>query len=291
MKVNWIIEKYMFEEYEQQLVDTIKNSGHNALVVDDTHWKFDFDRDIKSKFTEDQCVLFYGSLQRGRQLWCDTNFVPGVFLTIDNYECFKYYGYYGDELVNSHYTLLGLNDVFRNKEKLFEILHEAHWTHLTNSKIFIRPSNGYKTFTGQLLSWKNFDEEFSVFCKSYGGLDMNQLVLIAPEQRVREENRFIIINENGKNRIVDGNKYMVDREVITERIVDEEAWKYAETVKDNYTPDKAFTIDIAKLDDGTYKVLEIGSFCCAGWYNINLEKVVNQMNNLCINEYNDYYNL
>jgi len=158
------------------------------------------------------------------------------------------------------------------------------------NNMFIRPSNGYKTFTGQLLPKENFEYEFDIFIKTQF-VDMDQLVLIAPEQKVREENRFIVINEDGVNRIVDGMKYMIDREVLTERIVDEQALVYANTVVNNYTPDKAFTIDIAKMDDGTYKVLEIGSFCCAGWYNMDLEKVVKEINNLCITEYNDYYNL
>ena len=46
-----------------------------------------------------------------------------------------------------------------------------------------------------------------------------------------------------------------------------------------------------KINDGNYKVLKIGSFCCAGWYNMDLEKVVKEINKLCITEYNDYYNL
>jgi hypothetical protein len=278
--INWIVEKYMFEEYEEKLVQTIRNSGHNCLLVDDTDWRFDFDRDIKTKFKSDDCVFFYGSLQRGRQMLRDTAFIPGIFLTIDNYECYKYYGYYGDALVNGDYLIFGLNDI---KEKIFN--------HLQTSSIFIRPSNGYKTFTGQLLSKDNFDEEFRVLCLSYGGLDLDQLVLVSKCQSIKEENRFVVINENGKNRIIDGNKYMVEREIVKQRIVDQDAWDYAETVINNYTPDKAFTIDIAKMSDGSYKVLEIGSFCCAGWYNMNLELVVNQINNLVINEYNDYYGL
>jgi len=282
MKVNWIFEKYLFEEYENQLVSTIKNSGQNCYLLDDSYWDFDFDRSVKEKYKEEDCVIFYGSLNLGQRLWRETNFIPGIFLTIENYECYKYYSYYGDKLVNSEYMLLGINDVKRMNKMFFD--------KFGSDEMFIRPSNGYKTFTGQLLSKKNFEYEFDIFMKTYF-IEDNQLVLIAPKQNVREENRFIIINENGINRIVDGNKYMIDREVLTERIVDEEAWKYCESVINNYTPDKAFTIDIAKMDDGIYKVLEIGSFCCAGWYNMDLGKVVKEINNLCITEYNDYFNL
>ncbi len=283
MKINWIVEKYMFEEYEEQLVATIKDSGQNCLLIDDTHFKYDFNKDIKNKFTENDCVIFYGSLQRGSQIWRETNFIPGIFLTRDNYECFKYYSYYGDKMVNSEYMLLGLNDVARVSKMFFE--------KFGGDEMFIRPSNGFKTFTGQLLPKENFETEFDILCRSYGGLDMDQLVLIAPKKNVREENRFVVISEESGNRIIDGMKYMVDGEVVTERIVDEQALVYANSVVNNYTPDKAFTIDVAKMNDGTYKVLEIGSFCCAGWYNIDIDKVVKEINKLCITEYNDYHNI
>jgi len=214
-KVNWIFEKNIFSEYEQQLVDTIKDSDQNCYLLDDSHWNFDF-------------------------------------------------------------------DVKRMSKMFFE--------KFGSDEMFIRPSNGYKTFAGQLLPKENFDYEFDIFIKTQW-VDIDQLVLIAPKKNVREENRFIVISEDGTNRIVDGNKYMIDGELLIERIVDGQALAYANTVVNNYTPDKAFTIDIAKMNDGTYKVLEIGSFCCASWYNMDLEKVVKEINNLAITEYKDYYNL
>jgi len=281
-KINWIFEKHLFPEYEKQLVDTIKNSGQDCYLLDDSHWNFDFDKSIKKKYNEDNCVIFYGSLNLGQRIWKETNFIPGIYLTRDNYECYKYYSYYGDEMVNSRYMLLGLNDVKRSKDMFFEMFN--------TNEMFIRPSNGYKTFTGQLLPKENFDYEFDIFIKTQW-IDIDQLVLIAPKQNIREENRFIVFNENDKNRVIDGNKYMIDRVVLTERVIDKQSFDYVNTIVNNYTPDKAFTIDIAKMDDGTYKVLEIGSFCCAGWYNMNLEKVVNETNILCNNEYNDYFNI
>lgn len=278
--ITWIVEKYMFSEYEDRLVESIKNSGANCFLFDDTHYSFDFDKSIKDKFKDD-IVIFYGSLQRGRQILSLTNHVPGIFLTIDNYECYKYYGYYGDHMVNSDYLFMGLNDVKRNKEKIFDLFN--------TESIFIRPSNGYKTFTGQLLPKENFDFELIVLCKSYGGVDLDQLVLVAPCQKIVEENRYIVINKNGVNQIIDGNTYMINGELVSERLVDNQAFEYAESVVNLYTADKAFTIDIAKMEDGSYKVLEIGSFCCASWYNALYDKVVNNINELVINEYIEYW--
>lgn len=283
MKKVWLVEKYIFSDYEKELADTIKSYGFDCHVFDDTDRNFDFNKTIKNKYNENDCVIFYGSLQVGRQIYNRTNLIPGVFLNIDNYDCNKYYGYYGNELVNNDYLFFGLNDIKRNINKIFE--------YFKTTNIFIRPSNGYKSFTGQLISKDNFNSEFEILCKSYGGLDLNQLVLVSSQKKILEESRFIIFNKNNKNEIIDGNKYMINGELVKNRILDQKALEYVHKIKDMYTPDKAFTIDIAKLEDNTYKILEIGSFCCASWYNADIDKIVKETNNLIIEEYNDYWNL
>jgi len=282
-KVNWIIEKYLFPEYENKLYSIVKNSGNNCVMLDDTKMDFSFDKEIKNKYSDNDIVMFYGSLQLGQQIWKYTNLIPGVFLTIDNYECFKYYGYYGDNLLNSDYLLIGLNDILRLKDYLFRIFR--------TDEIFIRPSNGYKTFPGQLLKLDNWENDINLLINTYGGIDKDQLVLLSSKKVVKEENRFIIFNNNNKNTIIDGNTYMVDNELVKNRIYDNKSYNFLRPLINNYTPDKAFTIDVAKLDDNSYKILEIGSFSCASWYNMNYEKVVLNTNKLCISEYNDYFNL
>jgi len=279
MKTTWLVEKYIFNEYEKKLRDVIRKSGSNCLIIDDTDIDFDFDKEIKNKFTDKDCVMFYGSLQLGRKINSRTNFIPGIFLTIENYECSKYYGYYGDRLLNSDYLMMGMNDIKRNKEKIFN--------YFSSDSIFIRPSNGYKTFTGQCLDKENFNREFDILCNSYGGVDLNQVVIIAKKQQVSQESRFIVVD----GEIIDGSVYMIDGELIKEKLIDNEALELAIDSIKLYQPDKAFTIDIAKMKDGSYKLLEIGSFCCASLYNADFEKIVKSVNELMIKEYNDYWNI
>jgi hypothetical protein len=283
MKVRWLIEKYLFEEYENQLKQLVIDSGNLCTIIDDTNIFFDFNKKIKDKYTEKECIIFYGSLQLGRQIWEKTNLIPGIFLTIDNYECFKYYGYYGNDLINSNYIMLGLNDLNRRKNEIFN--------YFKSDKIFIRPSNGYKSFPGQLLSLKNWDEDLHLLFSSYSGLDMDQLILISNYQKIIEENRFVVINKNDGNHIIGGCKYSINGELIKDYQYDKNSYLNAHKFINNYTPDKAFTIDIAKMDNGEYKILEIGSFCCAGLYNIKLENIVKEINELCIYEFNDFYSI
>lgn len=72
----------------------------NCYFFDDTKYDFDFIEKIKGKYTDKDAVIFYGSLNNGQRMMRQTNLNPGVFLSVENYECYKYYGYFGDELMH-----------------------------------------------------------------------------------------------------------------------------------------------------------------------------------------------
>lgn len=282
-KVNWIIEKYLFEEYEDKLVQAIKDSGMNVDVYDESMSRFEKTEDyIKSKYKESDIVIMHGSLQMGRRM-LRTPAYPGIFLTLENYECYNYYGLFGEYLLNSEYVMMGLNDVLRNSKTIFDIFG--------TDSLFIRPSNGYKSFTGQCLDKETFDYDFDILTKSYGGLDMNTLVVLAPAKEIEEEYRFIVVD----GKVISGAQYM---DASTR-----EEWKaqynkpcenymakaFADLMVEVYQPDKAYTIDVCKLKGSGYRLIEINSFCCASWYGNDIPKIVAAVNELSIYEYNDIY--
>ena len=288
-KVNWVVDKYLFDEYEDRLATAIKNSGSNVYFYDDLCGKT-FKEYITGKFTDKDIVVFHGSLQHGMQL-SHLPIYPGTFMTIQNYECYKYYGYYGNLLLNEDYMMMGLNDVLRNKEKIFTYFDR----YSQKKKVFIRPSDGFKSFAGQLLSYDNFDEEFNVLIQSYGGIDMESVVLISGLQNILEEYRFVIVD----GKVISGTTYFDSENVGTfnphyDKIcIDEDAIKFANSVVKLYQPDKAFTIDVCKTDieGDEYKLLEIGSFNCASMYGNDYDAIVKSINDLSIKEYDDLFNI
>jgi hypothetical protein len=185
--------------------------------------------------------------------------------------------------------MMGLNDVIRNKEKIFSYFDKYNHGH---GKIFIRPSDGFKSFAGQLLSYDNFEQEFSVLTQSYGGINMDSIVLISGLKNILEEYRFVIVN----GKVISGTTYFDSENVGTlnphynKICTDENAIKFVNDVVKLYQPDKAFTIDVCK-SDGEYKLLEIGSFNCASMYGNDYDKIVNSINELAINEYNDLFEI
>lgn len=281
-KVNWIIDKYIFESYEGKLVDAIKRSGMNVHFYDDLN-ETNVQRFLNQKFTDNDIVIFHGSLQHGRRV-LQTRYYPGIYLSLDAYECYKYYGHFGDYLLNSNYLMMGLNDVLRNKNKIFDTFGNL-------GSIFIRPSNGYKSFPGQTLSYENFEQEFDILTKSYGGLEMDILVVVSPAVEIDEEYRFIVVD----GKVVSGSLYMDKNNrkswsAYYDRYCgDQIAWKFAEEMAKIYQPDKAFTLDICKLPNGEYKVIEVNSFCCGSMYGNDYDIVVDAINKLCISEFEDIW--
>lgn len=280
--VNWVIDKYMFEDYEDRLVEAIEKSGAKVHFYDDME-ETSIQNFFNKKFTDDDIVIFHGSLQHGRRVLNSTKQYPGIYLTLENYECYRYYGYYGDHLLNSNYLMMGLNDVLRKKEKIFGIFQTDY--------IFIRPSDGYKSFPGQTLSYENFDDEFDTLIKSYGGLDIYKLCVISPAVEINKEYRFIVVD----GKVISGSLYMDNnnrkdwKAYYDKECYDGLAWKFAEEMSKIYQPDRAFTLDVCKLSNGEYKLIEINSFCCASMYGNNYDNVVKAINNLCITDFFDIF--
>lgn len=279
-KVKWIIDKGMFEEYEDRLVSAIKNSGSDVIFYDD--FKYYDITDFLNKINVDDIIIFHGSLQHGRKV-AKTSYYPGIYLTLENYECYKYYGYFGYLLLNYDYLMMGLNDVLRQKDFIFDTFG--------TDKIFIRPSNGYKSFPGQTLPKENFEFELNVLMKSYGGLDLDQLVLVSPIQEIDEEYRFIVVD----GKVVSGSLYMDKNNrksfsAYYDRLCeDKKAFEFAEELVKLYQPDRAYTLDVCKLPSGEYKMLEVNSFCCGSMYGNDYNKVVNSINELCLQDFNEIF--
>lgn len=282
-KIKWVLDKDLFPEYEDKLVNAIKNNDSNVYVCDYDNNFQSLNMFLSRNIDDDNIVIFHGSIEFGRK-FDKMSYYPAIYLTYDNYECYNYYGYFGDHLLNSDYLMMGLNDVIRNKDKIFKYFNKY-------DKVFIRPSNGFKTFTGQCLSKINFDDEFNTLIKSYGGIDMNTLVLFANSQDIKKEYRFIIID----GEIISGATYIDENNKGTNKpycnkpCTDKNVIDYVKSVKDIYHPDKAFNIDVCELEDGTFKIIEINSFTCGSMYGNDYDKVVKAMNKLATDDYNDVF--
>jgi hypothetical protein len=138
MNVNWLIEDCNYDKSVDLLIDEIKNQHFNYKKI-----KY-ADIDTVNLFDNNDCVVVQSSMRFAEKIKKIKNWIPGVWFTKENYECISYYDIYKDFLFNSDFIFSSVKDISENRKFYFEKYGKEN-------KLFIRPSNGYKSFTGALF--------------------------------------------------------------------------------------------------------------------------------------------
>lgn len=152
------------------------------------------------------------------------------------------------------------NENFVNSDAKIMSSREINWNN--NHRMFIRPVEDTKNFNGGVYS----KEEFKY----------NGDVVVATLKNISQEYRFFIID----NKISTASMYKMNGKYETSYPVEESAIQFVENMISKF-PEKCFVIDVAKVDNN-YKIVELNGLNSAGFYNIDLYKLVFDIE--------DYYN-
>ena len=291
-RIEWLIEADVFNENEQQLTEEINKQKHFFSLTNYSHLD---EVDFNTWYKKDDCVVFYGSIGLARKLQRSVPWVPGVYLNEKAFECTSYYPVLGDILVHSNYIILPYGDLMRMKDRIFEIF---------NPRIFIRPNSGLKEFTGMVLEKETYDEGIKL--AGFYGIEPNLLIVVSNAWALHKEWRFVVVNGT----VITGSAYRdwslspLKGEETSDYVLkhsrelkdefdennpwDVNAWHAAQRCADKYNPDRCWTIDVTRTAAGTYAILEIGSFSCAGLYGANLEKVVRAVSAAALDEWKEF---
>ncbi len=260
--MRWLLEKYIFDR-DDELVAEIQRQGHQLKVID--YLKFTPHK-TTNYFAPDDCVLFRGSLNLGREILRTCPWTPGAYMDEKALNCLNYYTYLGQYLLNQKYMIMPLAELVRQKWDVFDYLE-------VGESVFIRPVSTMKTFHAGV-----FDIEFKYAdldsLTRYLAAEPTTVVLVAAPKPIVREWRFFMY----KDQIITGSQYMFfDNE--EHRRVEESATfltSYVEEVmeKVNWYPEKLWSLDVCETKNQVLHVLEIGSFSCAGEYACDLSKYV-----------------
>lgn len=246
--MKWLIEPEVFQDESDLFIDALKSLGvEYDLCESDTQYEH-----FISKYLQDKDVLFHGSLQFGKLLKSRNSLVK-VFCDLPQYECTYYYPRFGDYLLNSEYVIIAYGDLDRRKDWLINHVGQG-------SSVFLRPSSGYKSFTGMTVSAKNWN----ILSFLRNRLDPEDLIVVAPSIEISKEWRVIIL----EGKIVGASQYKSNFELVRVPGAPKSVLDYAENVLDSiyYDPDGGWTLDICETGSGQLKVVEANSFSCAGFY-------------------------
>jgi len=136
--------------------------------------------------------------------------------------------------------------------------------------IFLRPCNGFKSFSGQVFPNKEKLIEEWEFMRRNKNIDTNLMCMNAPVKNITREWRTIFINRA----YCSGSRYMTNDELDISSDIDEAVIELAKNIaKESYFDDKDnFVIDICE-SEGNMFLLEINSFECSSFYGADLDKI------------------
>jgi len=270
MSVKWLIEPEVFQDDQQGFLDALRdlNIEHKAVKFGVAY------EDYYKQFKEEDCVVFSGSLQFAKRINRETKWIPGAYCNLPQFECLYYYPRFGEFLLNHDYVMLPFGELLRRKKFLFETIGES-------GCLFLRPSSGFKTFTGFVVHEDEFAKELK-----YLPLDAEALVIASRPVNLGREWRTVVVN----NKIIAASQYKEGRNFDRIAEVPQVVLDYGQHVLDSikYQPDPVWILDLCETKSEEIKVLEVGSFSCSGLYACDPVAVITAVNEVALAEWSEY---
>jgi len=284
IKVKWLVERYNRDRALNYLIKEIKVQGFECTVVKYVPFqtgKYDI-------YDDNDCVVFYGSLNLARQLQKEKSWIPGVYCNFKNFECITYYSHWGKYLLNQDYIMMPLMEFLRNRKNIYD-----NFGVVDKDYVFIRPNSGSKTFNGEVYSFEELDVEINTISQ-YGGLSLDQiLIVVSSPKKIYREWRVVVADRKP----ITASQYKVLDYIQYEKGCDNEVWRLAQEIaKENWQPDKVYVLDICswlneKSNKKEYSLLEVNSFSCSGLYQCDISSVVRNISKLAKKEWLEYQDL
>jgi hypothetical protein len=153
--------------------------------------------------------------------------------------------------------------------------------HNTNG-LFIRPNSGFKTFAGQRVLRSELAEHINTL-DQISSVMPDTMIMVNPCQDIKGEFRFVIAD----SKVVAGSEYRWDGKLDVRRDWPHECEELATQVaQHDWQVDTVYTCDVALLNDGKVKIVELNGFSCAGLYACDLDKVVEGVSAAALKEWN-----
>lgn len=195
-----------------------------------------------------------------------------VSWTPPNYECSYYYTQLQiEKLLNGGCVFLPWKHLEVYGDKLFNLFGE---------RLFIRPNEGYKTFTGTTVGKPYFYKELEIIKNlphmirkpQVYPLKPETLVLVSSAQKLLyNEYRFLMLGQ----KILSYSSYSSHPDQTDAGVPEKDLFSFVNSF--HYRPDWCYTVDVC-LQNGQLKVVEYNSGVCAGWYDMDYNKIVKEFN-------------
>lgn len=186
---------------------------------------------------------------------------PGIFYN-ELHDMETYMKHYKDHMLNSDGVCISSQD------DLPEGLPDV---------FFARPTRDTKLFSGGLFSKKGWNESMKAYMELKKGLDHDVRIFVSGDKPyIQQEFRCWVVD----NKVITASQYKLGRLVTTKNYDhDQKLINFAQSMVDIYAPSRAFVIDVC-LYKGEFKVVEINCINSAGFYDANMTKLIDALENM-----------
>jgi hypothetical protein len=281
INVNWLIEDVDIMTDIKKLIPALQSTNTNYIITSCEN--------SLNHFSDNDCVIAYGSLHFINHIKKYAKFIPGIWIDFDSLQCHKYLTYLHEFSIHKKYGFHTIEQIINDKNIIYE-MYNNKWKN-DEQKIFIKPNVGWKMFSGDVMHESLFESDFA---SQVNHLDKTTLCLVSEvsDYNIEKEFRFYVSSKE----IITGTQYKPEINSYTPNDI----YDFVNKIKDKYFTNNKdlkyiypfpIIIDVGLLTTGEYKLIELGGFNCAGLYDCDYEKLVITLNSYAINEYNEFNNI
>lgn len=266
MDIVWLFEKDLWQEENDAMKLAVEKAGYSWREIEYVPFS---EPDYSNIEADHEICIFYGSLNLARKL---RPHVSGVYCDLPKFECTNYYSYAGEYLLNEGYIMIPFGELERKYSQIFEYFYPSCCSGPDGTELFIRPSSGFKLFTGQLISFDEFERDFQRL--NYSPVDSNKIVILSRPLSISKEWRVVIVDGKAVTSSVYKDRgYAISSPTHPEDM--DVLHKFAEMIAKEYSPEPIFCVDIGVCkNQNKLKLIEINSFSCSGLYKCDKDIIV-----------------
>ena len=256
MKINWILEREVFNDNHDRLAEAATIAGHKVISWDDFWWE-----NGNWPSLQNEHKIFHGSLGNASRIASEQLWNPGVFCNTSAFECRAWYE-------NARQWLIHKNWVFSTVSEF--VSEPEHYLVAIGSpeRFFVRPDSPLKPFSGRIIH----RDQLSFEALDYGFYyeDKNLPIVITPVSDVGMEWRFVIAGQD----VIAYSAYEASDRMESNSECPSEVSDYAKKVaKALIPPDPMYILDVC-IADGDLNLIEINPFSGADLYACDRQAIV-----------------
>lgn len=146
---------------------------------------------------------------------------------------------------------------------------------VTDDYFFCRPTEDTKTFTGKVFTkkdWENF-VHYSLTNGHTTSLNTETPIMVCKPTEIYQEVRCFVV----KGEIITASFYKFGNRIQYQECLESDILDFAKEMVQTFSLADAFVIDVCRTPNGL-KIVECGCINCAGFYNINIQKLLFTLN-------------